>query len=263
MVRKSKRKARKTSNDDFPEFDLPSLEIPRIDIPIPNYNLSGTEERRVDPNKLSKPELVSILSSSLSVDEIYRYLIRLGKQKLAEEFLSEVEYVNKKYKEIISQKEGKTEQDNIEKKILENVLNEIIIQFKKIYSLSFKPQDEIDFHKQIEPFLYGVASMLETSLTKFGWKINISREYVFPSNERIDLLITLGELKIGIEVKYDLEETSKLQRLLGQIDRYTPYLDALIVVSYLPIKSAIINYIKGKEVEKGKPIKIVTPDKIL
>ena len=91
----------------------------------------------------------------------------------------------------------------------------------------------------------------------------MSREYKFPSNERIDLMVSVGNAKIGIEVKYDLKETPELQRLLGQIDRYIPYLELLLVVSYYPLNSDAINTIKNKEIEKGKPIRIVTPNKVL
>ena len=129
--------------------------------------------------------------------------------------------------------------------------------------MSYKPRDEIDFHKQIEPFLNGMVSVMETSLTKFGWKVNISREYKLPSNERIDLLISIEGVKIGIEVKYDLKGTAKLQRLLGQIDRYIPYLDLILVVSYHPLSANAINAIKEKEAEKGKTIRIITPNKIV
>jgi len=86
-----------------------------------------------------------------------------------------------------------------------------------LYSISFKPKDEIDFHKQIEPFIKGVVSVLETSLIKFGWKVNVTREYKFPSNERIDLLISIEGARIGIEVKYDLKETSNFRDYWGRL----------------------------------------------
>jgi len=195
-------------------------------------------------------------------NQIYQSLIRLGKHKLAEEFLSEVNLVNKKYDKMVIEIEGKKE-ETIGDRILGLIADMIISNMKRLYSLSSKPKDESDFQKQIEPFLNGLVSNMETSLAKFSYSTNINREYKLPSNEKIDLLISVGDARIGVEAKYDLEETSELQRLLGQIDRYIPYLDMLIVVSYHSLSHNVINVIKNKEIEKGKPIRIVTPDKII
>ncbi|MEM7827757.1 MAG: hypothetical protein QW561_00300, partial [Candidatus Aenigmatarchaeota archaeon] len=202
-----------------------------------------------------------LISQKLTENQIHQSLIRLGKHRLADEFLNEIELVNKKYEKIFSEIEGKME-IGIGDKILDSIVEDVISHMKKLYNLP-KPKNEIDFHKQIEPFLNGVASVMETSLSKFGWNVSVTREYRFASNERIDLLISIGNIKIGIEVKYDLEETSKLQRLLGQIDRYIPYVDALVVISYYPLTANAISTIKNKEIEKGKLIKILTPNKII
>ena len=176
--------------------------------------------------------------------------------------MNEIELVNREYDRKLLKIEGKIE-ESFEEKILSVVVDEIISHMRGLYSISFKPKDEIDFHKQIEPFIKGVVSVLETSLIKFGWKVNVTREYKFPSNERIDLLISIEGARIGIEVKYDLKETSKLQRLLGQIDRYIPYVDLLIIVSYHPLNTNAVSAIKNKEIEKGKMIRIVTPNKVI
>ncbi|HID28366.1 MAG TPA: hypothetical protein EYP22_11280 [Methanosarcinales archaeon] len=287
MARKTRRKRARKEEDIF-GFDIPKIEVPKIEMPsldfgsptprktrkksrkvedtfgldFPSLDLGFPEQKKIDPNKIPKPKLVDILSRQLSTNQIYQSLIRLGKHRLADEFLSEVEFVNKKYDKMLMEIEGKVE-ESVGDKILGIVVDEIISHMKRLYSVSFKPKDEIDFHKQIEPFLNGLVSVFETSLTKFGWKVNVNREYKLPSNERVDLLISVGSVKIGIEVKYDLKETSKLQRLLGQIDRYIPYLDLLIVISCYPLNSNAINAIKNKEIEKGKPIRIVTPNKII
>jgi len=289
MARKKIRRKSKRREAGTLSFDMPKIEVSKMGISsfnsgyptqkkvgrknkkkdtfdlnfdVPPLNLDHQEQKRINPSKIPKVKLVGILSKQLSINQVYQSLIRLGKHRLADEFLSEVEFVNKKYGKMLMEIEGKVE-ESVEDEILNKVVDEIISHMKRLYSISFKPRGEIDFHKQIEPFLIGLASVFETSLTKFGWNINVNREYRFPSNERVDLLISVGNAKIGIEVKYDLKETSKLQRLLGQIDRYIPYLDSLIIISYLPLNSSTIKAIKDKEIEKRKSIRIVTPNKII
>lgn len=253
-TRKTGRKSRRKEEDIF-GFEIPKIETPSLDLGFP-------EQKRIDPKKIPKVKLVGILSRQLSTNQIYQSLIRLGKHRLADDFLSEVEFVNKKYDKMLMEIDGKVE-ESVGDKIVGVVVDEIIGHMRRLYSMSFKPKDEIEFHKQIEPFLNGLVSIMETSLTKFGWKSNVNREYKLPSNERVDLMISIGGTKIGIEVKYDLKETSKLQRLLGQIDRYIPYMDLLIIISYHPLNANVITAIKNKEIEKGKPIRIVTPNKVI
>ncbi len=262
MPRKKPKKRKSKGKEDIfgLDFDTPKIEVPEIKIPL-DFGLDQ-EQKRIDPNKIPKVKLVGILSKQLSINQVYQSFIRLGKHRMAEEFLSETDFINKKYDKMLLKIEGK-EEETMGDKILGTVVDEIINHMKKLYSMSFKPKDEIDFHKQIEPFLSGLVSVMETSLIRFGWKANVSREYKLPSNERIDLMVSLGGVKIGIEVKYDLKETSKLQRLLGQIDRYIPYMDLLIIISYHPLNANAISAIKNKEIEKGKPIKILTPNKIV
>ena len=265
-ARKTNRKSRREEDIFGLDIDMPKIEIPEIE--IPSLDLGPPEQKKIDPNKIPKVKLIGILSRQLSTKQTRQALIRLGKHRLADEFWNEIEYINGKYDEMLKEIDGKKEETMGD---LGVVVDEIISHMWRLYSMSFKPRDEIDFHKQIEPFLNGLVPLLmETSLTKFGRKANVNREYKLPSNERIDLLVSVvsvggakGGAKIGIEVKYDLKETSKLQRLLGQIDRYIPYLDSLIVISYHPLSSNTINAIKNKEIEKGKPIRIVTPNKVV
>ena len=251
------RSKRKEKKEDIFGLDL---DIPKIEVQPLDFGLG--ERKKINPKKIPKIKLVEILSRQLSTDQIYRSLIRLGKHRLADEFKNEVEFINKKYDKMLKEMERRVE-ETTEVKMLDLVVEEIITHMRGLYSIPYRPKDEIEFYRQIVPFLKGLVSGLETSLTKFPWKVNISREYKLPSNERIDLLITIGNVKIGIEVKYDLKEKPILQRLLGQIDRYIPYLDLLIVMSYHPLSFDTINIIKGKEVEKGKTIRIVTPNIIV
>lgn len=242
---------------EVPEIEVPEIEIPEIETPAPLVK----EEREPSPHQLSKIQLVSILARRLSDDQIYRALIALGRQRLAQNFINEVQLVNRKYQKMIQEVEGKVK-ESIDAKVLSLVVNELLSHMRRLYQLSFTPIDELDFHKQIEPFLNGVVSGMEDSLSRFGLEVKVYREFELPMKERVDLLVSIGSARIGIEVKYDLNETSKLQRLLGQIDMYLPHLDYLIVVSYMPVDMRAIQMIKSKEMEKEKPIRIVTPNQI-
>ncbi len=282
-MRRKGRKRRKEEKEDIFDFNIPkgisldfglstqkkkrNKEANDLDLDISqiipsSIDLGFSGQKRININKIPKVELVGILSKKLSENQIYQALIRLGKYKLAENFTSEIEFVNRRYDKILMELDGKAE-ENAEDKILKVIVEEIMNHMKRLYSMSFKPKNEIEFHKQIEPFLKGLISVIEDSLIKFGWKFKVYREYKLPSNERIDLMISIGNMKIGIEVKYDLKETSKLQRLLGQIDRYIPYTNMLIIISYNPINARAIKSIKNKETEKGRTIRIVTPNEVI
>jgi len=259
MAGKRSRKQKRDSDDFFSNLnaDLPSIEIPELD-----FGSLGYEKNSLDPNKLSKPQLVSILASELSSDELYHMLISLGKHTLAERFKNEVEEINKRYQRKIDEIKGKVEEESLETKLLKSIEEEIVRAIRKVYSLNLKVENEHEFKDKLHSFLAGVASTLEESLLKFGLDVKVYREYPFPSNERIDLLIKIGNNKIGVELKYDLSQTSQLQRLLGQIDRYIQFIDSLIVLSYFPLSSTAIKEIKKKESEKGKRITVVTQEQI-
>ena len=75
MVKSKKgRRSRRKTSDEF-GFDIPAFEIPEIKIPT----FEATREKKVDPNKLSRIELISKLVDSISSEELYRALIRLGR----------------------------------------------------------------------------------------------------------------------------------------------------------------------------------------
>jgi len=264
MSRKRRKRKKQRQEDPFSiTVDIPKVEVPRIEIPkveIPTVSLE--EERKPDPRQLSKIQLVSILAHRLSENQIYRALIALGRQRLAQNFIREIELLDDKYRKLMQKMEGKVE-EGIDNKILDLVVSELLSHMRRIYDTSFSPIDELDFHKQIEPFLNGLILGMENSLARFGLEVKVHREFELPTKERIDLLVSIGSVRIGIEVKYDLDEVSKLQRLLGQIDMYLPSLDQLIVVSYRPLDMRAIQMIKSKETEKQKPIKIVTSNQII
>ena len=104
---------------------------------------------------------------------------------------------------------------------------------------------------------------VKRELERLGLNVKIKREFKLPHfKRRIDLMITIGGLRIGIEVKYSLREVGVLQRLLGQIDEYAPYCDTLIVAVYKDVPSHVLQEIKNKEKMVGKPIRVVTPTKV-
>ena len=252
-------------------FDM-SFEIPSID-DISSGGLFGDDlfssssnKQKMDPKKMTKPELVRFLADNLSSEEIHHALISLGKYRLANSFYDEIKLINEEYEKRLKFINGDTQENDFSEKLINIINNEIVSNLRNIYTVSYKAYDEYDFHAQIEPFLKGMCSIIERSLLKLGVNINVYREYTFPSiddkRNRIDLLIEVGNLKIGIEVKYELEKSGELQRLLGQIDTYIPYLDTLIVLSYMPLSTRAIKLIKSKEAEKRKPIKVITPEAI-
>ncbi|RLG18324.1 hypothetical protein DRN75_02040 [Nanoarchaeota archaeon] len=290
-TRKSGRKGSRRKEDAFglgiPEMEIPSfnlgfsqekkttrsrkrenpfsLEIPKIETPPLDLSL-GVEQRRIDPNKMPKVKLIGILSKQLSTNQIYQSLIRLGKHRLADEFLNEVRYMTEKYNKMTMGIDGKIEESR-EERLLKEIIEEIIGYIKRDFYREvlpkLKPKDEEDFSKQSLPFLAGVLSPIKSSFERLGVDIKIEREKIISERERIDLLITVGKTRIGIELKYNPTKMSEFDHLMSQIDRYIPYIDYLVIVSYLPLEPWLIGKIKEKEIEKGKPIKIVTPDKVI
>mgnify|MGYP000371376145 CR=1 FL=1 len=254
--RKKRRKSRGKAPNDF-DFDIPSLEIPEIKIPI----FETTKEKKVDPNRLSRIELISALVDSISSEELYRALIRLGRGKLAEEFKAELERINEKYEKIKAEIGGEKE-FGLKSEFSRLIIDELVSKLKEVYKISYRAYNEIDFHKQLEPFLVGLSSAIESALSTFGLDVKVIREFELPSRERIDLMVLVGKFRVGIEVKYSLDETSKVQRLLGQIDEYAPYCDCMLIVIYNQTPSNILRKIKEKEKSIGKEIRIVTPVKV-
>ncbi|MCD6371324.1 MAG: hypothetical protein J7L39_01235 [Candidatus Aenigmarchaeota archaeon] len=257
--KRTKTKSTKGVNPAFGWSDttLPTIEFPKIEFPI---EFNSSSEDKPDLSKIPKIKLISILSKQLSTEQIYRSLIRLGKHRVANNFLNEIELVNKRYDQLILNIRGESEK-HIEDKLLEVISEEIIDYLKRLYLLPIKkPKDEDDFHKQIEGFLLDVLPALQDSLSKFNLKIDVFNEFKLPHGRQVDLLIRISDIKIGVEVKYKLEKASEDERLLGQIDFYLPYLDMLLIVSYLPVKPNVLRIIKSKEKEKGKRIKILTPN---
>jgi len=267
MPRKAKKTRKKSRGEESSfglDFDIPKIEIPKVEIPPLDFGL--TEHREVDPNKLSKFELIGILSRELSTDQIYRAFIRLGKHRLADEFLNEIELVNRKYDKMLMEIEGRVEEEKGEK-LLKNIVDEIVDYVKRDFYREvlpkLKPKDEKDFSRQALPFLAGVLSPIKNSFERFGVDISIEREKIISERERIDLLITVGRARIGVELKYNPTKMSEFDHLMSQIDRYSPCVDHLIIVSYSPLESWAIKKIKEKEIEKGIPIRIVTPNKVI
>jgi len=137
------------------------------------------------------------------------------------------------------------------------------LNFSISWTFGTTAKDEKDFSRQALPFLAGVLSPIKNSFERFGVDISIEREKIISERERIDLLITVGRARIGVELKYNPTKMSEFDHLMSQIDRYSPCVDHLIIVSYSPLESWAIKKIKEKEIEKGIPIRIVTPNKVI
>ncbi len=254
--RKTKRKSRK---DDIFNLDIPKIEIPSLD-------LGFSEQKRIDPNKIPKVKLVGILSRQLSTNQIYQSLIRLGKHRLADDFLSEIEFVNKKHDKMLMEIDGKIEEikeDKLLKEVVEEITTYIKRDFYREVLPTLKPKNEEEFRRYSLSYLTGALLPIKSSFGRFGLDVKIEQEKYIAERERIDLLIVVGRIKIGIELKYNPNKMSEYDHLISQVDKYSPHVDYLIIVSYSPLESWIIKKIKEKEIEKGKPIRIVIPNKVI
>ncbi|MHC1572347.1 MAG: hypothetical protein ACXQTM_08400 [Methanosarcinales archaeon] len=260
-ARKTNRKSRREEDIFGLDIDMPKIEIPEIE--IPSLDLGPPEQKKIDPNKIPKVKLIGILSRQLSTNQTHQALIRLGKHRLADEFLNNIKDIKSKYDKMLMEIDGKVEEEKEEKlkSIVEEIIDYIKRDFYREVLPKLKPKDEKDFSKHALPFLAGVLSSKKSSFERVD--INIEREKFISERERIDLLITIGRTRIGVELKYNPTKMSEIDHLMSQIDRYIPYVDYLIIVSYSPLESWVIKKIKEKEIEKGKPIRIVTPNKVV
>lgn len=271
MVKRRKKSRRRTKrkrrNDvwgfdygiDIPQIEVPKVEIPRIEVPT----LEIPERKPINPNKLSKIQLVSILARSISSNQLYSALIKLGRHRLAEEFKAELDRINEEYRRMKAEVEGIKDSETFSERILQMAVNEVIKKLKGIYNLSTKPLYEEEFQIQLEAFLAGAIESLKNEIKKLGLPFDIKREFRLPHlGRRIDLMIRIGGMRIGIEMKYSLDDAGKVQRLLGQIDEYAPYCDTLIIAVYKDVPSYVLREIKNKENVIDKPIRIITPRKV-
>jgi len=266
--RKSKRRSKRRKEEDIlglgygidiPQIEIPKIEVPRIEIPT----LEAPERKPINPNKLSKIQLVSILAKSISSNQLYSALIKLGRHRLAEEFKAELDIINEGYGRRKARVEGIAE-ESFSGRLLQMIVNEVIKELKEIYTaLSTKPLYEKEFQIQLEAFLAGALKSIKNEIERLGTRVAIKREFKLPNfQRRIDLMIMVGGLRVGIEMKYSLEDAGDVQRLLGQIDEYAPYCDALIITVYKDVPSYVLKEIKDKEKLVNKPIRIVTPRKV-
>lgn len=147
---------------------------------------------------------------------------------------------------------------------IDRFIQDIISNLKRVYS-SFDETNikEVDFQRSMKLFLDGATANLQNQLNPFGIIVQVEKEKVLQSGERIDFMISIGNFRIGLEMKTELD-TSYSQRLLGQIDRYIDSCDALLVFMVTDIIDSItMTKIKEKALEKNKTIRIITPTKIL
>ncbi len=260
--RESSSKRRKSGFNDPFSLGIEPLEIEFPKLEMPSLELPSMERKRIDPNKLSKPQLIALLSKELSVTEVYRALIFVKKHSLAENFRIEAERINQKYDRKIAEIEGRLEEFDLQHKILHQIIDEILSYLKAIYKENFNTHNE--FQNHLKSFLIWLSEVIERQLSKLPISgINVKKEFQVSEKDRLDLLVRIGNWRIGIEVKYDLSNQGEAKRLLGQIDTYLPYCDAFILASYKEIPSWLVNQIKVKEQEKGKMIKILAPNKVI
>ena len=243
---------RKSSNDFGFDLDIPTLDIPSLG-----------EREKVNPNKLGKDQLVRIIAGRVSWKKIYEGLVSLGKREMAEQLKIEAVAIENKYQTQKSAVKG-TAVETTSNVYIDRFIQDIISNLKRVYS-SFDETNikEVDFQRSMKLFLDGATANLQNQLNPFGIIVQVEKEKVLQSGERIDFMISIGNFRIGLEMKTELS-TSYSQRLLGQIDRYIDSCDALLVFMITDIIDSItMTKIKEKASEKNKTIKIITPTKVL
>ena len=219
-----------------------------------------TDTKQPSPYKMPINELVDKLTG-LSSDKISEYLLRTRRREIAEKFKLEIEQINKKYGAEIAEIEGRKVSGASETE--ENIVNDAVDYLRNIKFNINKDNNETQYQEQAKMYLDGAILGLKEKFKHF--KIDVQREVPISgdTNERIDLLLSIDNFRIGIEMKKSLDTTGTSQRLLGQIDRYIDLCDALIVwFVFEKYDSVSIKKILDKAHQTGKLIRIVTPEKI-
>jgi len=219
-----------------------------------------TDTKQPSPYKMPINELVDKLTG-LSSDKISEYLLRTRRREIAEKFKLEIEQINKKYGAEIAEIEGRKVSGASETE--ENIVNDAVDYLRNIKFNINKDNNETQYQEQAKMYLDGAILGLKEKFKHF--KIDVQREVPISgdTNERIDLLLSIDNFRIGIEMKKSLDTTGTSQRLLGQIDRYIDLCDALIVwLVFEKYDSVSIKKILDKAHQTGKLIRIVTPEKI-
>jgi hypothetical protein len=221
-----------------------------------------TDTKLPNPYKMPINELVDKLTG-LSSDKIYEYLLRTRRREMGEKFKLEIDQINKRYSAEVAEVEGRKVSGTSE--IEENIVNDVADYLRNLKFNVDKNNNEIQYQEQAKMFLDGACLALKNKLERFGMNVNVQREVPISgdSNERIDLLLSVGNFRIGIEMKKSLDTTATSQRLLGQVDRYIALCDAFIVLLVFEnYDSVSIKKIQEKAHQTGKLIRIVTPEKI-
>jgi hypothetical protein len=219
-----------------------------------------TDTKLPSPYKMAKDELVERLTSVPS-DKIYEYLLRTGKRETAAKFQLEIEQIKKKYGTEIAEIEGRKVSGVSETE--ENIVNDVVETLRNLKFNINENYNETQYQEQAKMYLDGASLALKEKFKHF--KIDVRREAPISgdTNEKIDLVISIDNFAIGIEMKKSLDTTATSQRLLGQIDRCIDLCSALIVLLvFQKYDSVSVNKILEKAHQTGKLIRIVTPEKI-
>lgn len=220
-----------------------------------------TDTKAPSPYKMPINELVDKIENNVPSEKICDYLMRTRRKDQADKLKAEIDQINKRYDSQIAEAEGKVSEAN---KTEEDMVNDVVNTLRILESKFDINEDynESEYQKQTKLFLEGAISNLEDKFKHFS--VSVQREVLTSSdsNERIDLIISVGDFRIGIEMKKSLDSTSTSQRLLGQIDRYIGLCDALIVLLVKKEYDMVsINMILEKAAQTGKIIRVVTPEK--
>ena len=230
-----------------------------------NYQLDAlvsniSDTKQTNPNKLRKDQLIETLTN-VSDGKIYEYLIAIRKRERAMKFQMEIEQINKRYENEFSKVDGTDV--SLASKTEMTILDDVISVLRR---LNFNVKDsynEKEYQQQAKLFFDGAKIALENQFKHFSVKVDREVPVSSETNEAIDLMVIVGDFKIGIEMKTAVDTTSVSQRLLGQIDRYIGFCDALIILIVFENYDTItVKKILEKGHQLGKMIRVITPEKM-
>lgn len=205
------------------------------------------ETKRVKMNRL---EYIDYIAKNAPSSKLI-YALKLMKKSLqASELEKNLYIIDGKYEQKKREiKEGKAAIKDETNEMLLSILNII-----KKSIISFNPAS----HSKESSYQNELLGYLKGNLPLRLGKTQsvVEREYKFPNGKKLDLFVSTGGYKIGLETKIDLLSSGQVQRLLGQINEYAKLVDALVVVDYRPIQDedTIQNL---KEVKQKSEIPII------
>lgn len=192
-----------------------------------NKTDSNLEIKRV---KMTRLNWIDHVAKNATITQLIFALKSTHNSQLASDLEKAIFIVDDKYdrkkQEIIEGKPAATvEVPDMLKSILSMITKSII---------SFNPSTK---HSKEAFYQSELLGYLKSDLEKkFGKaKVLVDFEHEVQTGKRLDLFVESSGYKVGLELKFDLKNSGQVQRLMGQIQEYSQFVDALIIADYHPI----------------------------